>query len=432
MIHKMKKLYIYALAAAAIVATGCSKENPFDGPKGEETEGQILKSAIAVDMKVDETVRKNIRTRADVSLDDFTVIFTKEGNETPVKKYKYSEMPDVVTLPAGDYTCTATYGENRIAEWESPYFLGVSDSFTVNPYEITSYVAPIECRLNNIKVTVEFDPVLKSRMSQDSYVEVKVGANSGLNFTLTETEGGKAGYFMHTAESTLVATFNGKIDGVNAVETKSMKDVTKGNHYKITFKLHEHSGDPTGDSDAEIKIDANVTVTDVERNVDIADEPLLDDTDRPTEQPEEPGPGPDDPKPAAPEITGVDPIDIDKVNTIDGSVPVGMKVVSTSDDGFTAFDVVIDSPDLTPDELQGVGLSANLNLAETPDEFAAPLANFGFPVNVKGQKEANIEISTMLLSMLKAVGAGHEHKFILTVTDANGTTVKTLTLFIPE
>lgn len=431
MIHKMKKLYIFTLAAAAIIATGCSKEDLFTGST-DEAEGQILKSAIAVDMKVDETVRKNIRTRADVSLDDFTVIFTKPGSETPVKKYKYSDMPDVVTLPAGDYICTATYGENRIAEWESPYFLGVSDSFTVNPYEITSYVAPIECRLNNIKVTIEFDPLLKSRMSQDSYVEVKVGANSGLNFTLTESEAGKAGYFMHTAESTLVATFNGKIDGLNAVETKSLKNVAKGNHYKITFKVHDHSSDPTGDSDAEVKVDANVTVTDIERNIDIADEPLLDDTDRPTEEPDEPGPGPDEPDLKAPEITGVAPIDLDKVNTVDGSAAVGVKVTSSADGGFTAFDVVIDSPDLTPDELANVGLAANLNLAETPADFAEKLGAFGFPVNVKGQKEANIEISTMLIGMLGAVGAGHEHKFILTVTDANGTTVKTLTLYIPE
>ncbi len=427
----MKKLYIYSLAAAAVLATGCSKENPFEGPQNNE-EGQILKSAIAVDMKVNETVRKNLPTRADVNLDDFTVIFTEPGSETPVKRFKYSEMPDVVTLPAGDYTCTATYGENRMAEWESPYYLGVSESFTVNAYEITSYVAPIECRLNNIKVTVEFDPLLKSRMSQDSYVEVKVGANSGLNFTLAETEAGKAGYFMHTAESTLVATFNGKIDGVNAVETKSMKDVAKGNHYKITFKLHGHSNDPTGDPNADVQIDANVTVTDVERNIDIADEPLLDDSERPTEEPVNPGPGPDEPEQKAPEIIGVAPIDLDIVNSVDGSASVGIKVTSSAEGGFTAFDVEIDSPDLTPDELTGVGLAANLNLAETPANFAEKLGAFGFPVNVKGQKEANIEISTMLISMLSAVGAGHEHKFILTVTDANGTTVKTLTLFIPE
>lgn len=425
----MKRLYILSLAAAAMLATGCSKENPFTGPENQE-EGQLLKSALAVDMKVDETVRKNIRTRADVNLDDFTVIFTKEGQSTPVRKYKYSEMPDVVTLPVGDYVCTATLGENRPAEWENPYFLGRSETFTVNPYEITSYVAPIECRLENIKVSIEFDPMLKSRMSSDSYVEVKVGDNTGLKYTLTETEAGKAGYFMHTAETTLVATFNGKIDGTDAVETKSLRDVAKGNHYKITFKLHDHSGDPTGESDVNVQVDASVTITDIERNVEIGDEPLLDDSERPSEEPVGPGPGPEEPK--APEITGVAPIDLDKLNTIDGTIPVGMKVTSFADGGFEAFDVVIDSPDLTPEELQNVGLSANLNLAVTPDEFAAPLANFGFPVNVKGQKEANIEISTLLLGMLSGVGAGHTHNFIITVTDANGTTVKTLQLYIPE
>lgn len=421
MIHKMKKLYIFTLAAAAMIATGCSKEDPFTGST-DEAEGQILKSAIAVDMKVDETVRKNIRTRADVSLDDFTVIFTKPGSETPVKKYKYSDMPDVVTLPAGDYTCTATYGENRIAEWESPYFLGVSDSFTVNPYEITSYVAPIECRLNNIKVTVEFDPLLKSRMSQDSYVEVKVGANSGLNFTLTETEAGKAGYFMHTAESTLVATFNGKIDGVNAVETKSMKDVAKGNHYKITFKLHEHSGDPTGDSDAEIKIDANVTVTDIERNVDIADEPLLDDTDRPTEgEPE----NPDDPKPpvvSGPEVKAEDPINLEEVNNVNQNSHVVLNI--TSETGITEFKVNIISDDLAgmvPEELDLVTPGQNLELLQSLGLLADG------KTTVNGEKNVKFDVSGFMV-MLCALGTDKDHTFKLIVGDASGIVIKELKL----
>lgn len=441
MIHKMKKLYIYTLAAAAMIATGCSKEDPFTGSTNE-TEGQILKSAIAVDMKVDETVRQNIRTRADVSLDDFTVIFTKPGSETPVKKYKYSEMPDVVTLPTGDYTCTATYGENRIAEWESPYFLGVSDTFTVNPYEITSYVAPIECRLNNIKVTIEFDPVLKSRMSQDSYVEVKVGANSGLNFTLAESEAGKAGYFMHTAESTLVATFNGKIDGVNAVETKSMKNVAKGNHYKITFKLHDHSGDPTGDSDAEVKIDANVTITDIERNIDIADEPLLDDSERPTEEPETPGPGPDEPSAwDGPSVEAESPLKLpakDEWEAIDGVVsfecaytvsdPASAHVVLNfeSKSGFEEFYAEINSPNLTPDELAGVGLASHLDLVNDEEGLWDALNGLGLPTNVGGLKSSKFDISTFM-PLLAVFGAG-THEFEIHVKDASGELVVKLVL----
>lgn len=427
----MKKTYILPFLAAALLAGGCSKENPFGG--GSDEEGKILKSALSVSIKADGLERQNIRTRAEADLNDFTVVFTQQGHSEPVRKYKYGEMPDVVSLPAGTYTCTATYGELRQAEWESPYFLGSSESFEVTPYEITSYIEPIECKLENIKVTIDFDSELRNAMSEDSYVEVKVGSSSSLHFTKAEADAEKAGYFSHTAETTLVATFNGKINGVQTVESKSMKNIEKGNHYKITFRLHRGSdGSATGDITGDVSVDASVTVVDVTRNVPLGDEPLLDDSERPNEGGgEDPNP-PTPPENPAPTIEGVAPINLDQVNTVDGTIPVGVKVRSTADGGFTAFDVEIVSPDLTAGVLEIVGLTTNLNLAETPSGAADKLKGFGFPVNVKGEKEADILISTTLLGMLASVGAGHEHQFIITVTDANGTTTKALKLFIPE
>ena len=427
----MKKTYILPFLAAALLAGGCSKENPFGG--GSDEEGKILKSALSVSIKADGLERQNIRTRAEADLNDFTVVFTQQGHSEPVRKYKYGEMPDVVSLPAGTYTCTATYGELRQAEWESPYFLGSSESFEVTPYEITSYIEPIECKLENIKVTIDFDSELRNAMSEDSYVEVKVGSSSSLHFTKAEADAEKAGYFSHTAETTLVATFNGKINGVQTVESKSMKNIEKGNHYKITFRLHRGSdGSATGDITGDVSVDASVTVVDVTRNVPLGDEPLLDDSERPREDDEEDPNPPTSPENPAPTIEGVAPINLDQVNTVDGTIPVGVKVISTADGGFTAFDVEIVSPDLTAGVLEIVGLTTNLNLAETPSGAADKLKGFGFPVNVKGEKEADILISTTLLGMLASVGAGHEHQFIITVTDANGTTTKALKLFIPE
>ncbi|GFI56809.1 hypothetical protein IMSAG025_00236 [Muribaculaceae bacterium] len=286
-------------------------------------------------------------------------------------------------------------------------------------------------------MSIAFAPILTQEMDASSFVEVKVVSGDhdakGLRFTKSEENRGSAGYFRYVEGVSLVATFNGLVEGVKVSETKSIAKVEKGNHYKITFKLHTQGGENQGDANVDMKVDASVTVTNVERNVDLEEDEILDDSERPTEGPETPG-GPDNPQPPTPggnpEIIGVAPIDIDAINEIDGSLPVGLKVTSSATGGFQEFKVVIDSPDLTPEELESVGLSDNLNLAETPEQFAVPLANFGFPINVKGKDEADIEISTMLLGMLKAVGAGHTHKFILTVTDANGTTEKTLQLHI--
>ena len=48
----------------------------------------------------------------------------------------------------------------------------------------------------------------------------------------------------------------------------------------------------------------------------------------------------------------------------------------------------------------------------------------GLPCNVGGQKDVGFDISTFM-TLLGALGSA-EHHFILTVTDANGTTTKTL------
>lgn len=422
----MKKSYILTVMSAALMLAGCGKEMPFE--PGESGEGQILKSALAVDLKADETIRQSISTRAgELNINEFTVVFTRDGQSQPYASYKYADMPDIVVLPIGDYTCTAYYGENRIAEWENPYFMGQSEKFSIAQNEITSYIDPIECRLENIKVTIELDPLLKSSMSADSYVEVKVGANSGLNFTTSEIGEGKAGYFMHTAETTLVATFYGDIDGNRTVESKSYKNVEKGNHYKITFKLHNGGqGSATGDIDSDIRVDASVSVTDVERDIQVEDD-VLDDSERPKEDPDDPTPpGPSDPK--APEIIGVAPINIDGVNVIkigDSDASCILNVKSTAEGGFTTFYCDIESPDLTPEELAGVGLSSHIDIV-SPGDLEGALQGLGLPVNVGGQKEVEFNL-TAFLPLLGVFGEG-QHSFVLTVGDANGTTVKTLIL----
>ncbi len=421
----MKKTYILPFLAAALLAGGCSKENPFGG--GSDEEGKILKSALSVSIKADGLERQNIRTRAEADLNDFTVVFTQQGHSEPVRKYKYGEMPDVVSLPAGTYTCTATYGELRQAEWESPYFLGSSETFEVTPYEITSYIEPIECKLENIKVTIDFDSELRNAMSEETFVEVKVGSSSSLNFTKAEADSQKAGYFSHTAETTLVATFNGKINGVQTVETKSMQNIEKGNHYKITFRLHPESGGSSGgDITGDVTVDASVTVVDVTRNVPLGDEPLLDDSERPNEGSSEDPDPPTPPENPAPTIEGVAPLNLDNVNDLSTLTSCIINIHSSAEGGITGFTCDIESPKLTKDELVGMGLDSHLDLVNTPEASVEALGGLGFPVNVGGMKDVTVDISGFLDAM-KVLGAA-EHHFILTVTDANGTTTKTLKL----
>lgn len=422
----MKKSYFIPFIAAGLLVSSCSKENPFDSEY--QGEGQFLRSALSMSI-ADESRRQAMPTRAEANVDDFTVIFTKDGEAQPVAKYLYGEMPEVIVLPAGTYTCTATYGEDRQAEWDSPYYEGKSETFDIIANEINSYVEPIVCRLANVMVSIDFDYSLRQAMSSDSYVEVKVGSSSSLNYGVAEADASKAGYFQNKGETTLTAVFHGTVNGAQTVETKTLDGVVSGNHYRITFKLHAgDNGDGSGDVDGTVSTDASVTIIDVERNIEISDDDeILDDSERPTEgsdeNPEQPGG--DDPTPPvsgeAPTIEGLGSINLDGVNI--NPEECSLVVKSTADGGITGFTCEITSTNPDFDVTQA-SLDPILDLVN-PGEMEGPLEGLGFPVNIGGQKEVTITIQKMFLDMLCGSFDGI-HSFVLTVTDANGTTVKTL------
>lgn len=417
----MKAKYLMGALLTMILAGGCSKETPFNS-ETVSGEGKFSRSAILLDVRDgDDMITQDTRAG---ELNDFKILFFKNNNPAPEASYMYAEMPDVVVLPVGKYTVKATKGTDVEAEWESPYFIGTSPEFDITEDEIASELDPIVCVLQNVKVSIDFAPMLSGNMSPDSYVEVKVGDNAGLQFT--KSHEGMAGHFRHTEGVSLVATFHGEVEGLPRVETKSHDNVLKGHHYKITFKLDTQNSDHYGEADAAIAIDASVTTVDLEHNVEIgADEPL-DDSERPTEGGSQTPP--DDPnEKQAPQIEGEAPINIDQVNTITDGMSCVLNITSKAAGGFTKFTCDIESDKLTPDELAGVGLNAHLDLVNTPEDLKDALTGLGFPVEVGGQKEVIFNL-TNFLPMLEALGPNEEHHFILTVGDANGETVKTLKL----
>lgn len=416
----MKTKHILSLFFGATLLWSCSSETPFDPVENNGT-GSFNTASISLDVRDGrETVIKS-HSRADG--DDFKIMFFKNGNVAPEQTYNYSEMPDVVVLPIGKYTVTATRGNDVEAEWESPYYTGKSDEFEIRQDEITSDVDPIICTLQNVQVSIDFDPVLSDNMSEDSYVEVKIGDNAGLQFT--KAHEGKKGHFRHTDGVSLVATFHGTVEGLPTVETKSFDTVQKGYHYKVTFKLHSQNGNHYGETDASVNIDASVTTIDLENNVLIGEDEDLGDDERPTEGSDEPvNPPVEDNNP--PTLTAKAPIVLDADNMITEGMECVINVNSTAAGGFTKFTCDIVSEKLDPATLSVMGLDSHLDLVDTPAGLEEPLIKLGFPVHVGGQKSVTIDISPFM-EMLAALGDGR-HEFVLTVADANGETKKSLIL----
>lgn len=410
---------------------GCSKEKGFDGEMSDD-EGQVLKTALDMSTTSDQIMVT--RAEQGVDLSNFKINFIKKGESVAAKSFTYSEMPDVVTLKVGTYTATAELGQDLNAEWENPYFKGQSEEFDIEAYQITSFISPIECALMNIKATIAFDETLLAAMSPDSYVEVKVGDNPGLNFTTAEATAGKAGYFKHTNENTLVATFHGKVNGSDIVESKSYEGIAKGRWYKLTFKLHQNSGgDPTGGASGEIVVDASVTTEDVNADVTLEDDAPLDDSDRPNWG------GGDDPEPPtpdnAPEIIAISQgMVFDTPWSVTAASECEFKIISHAEGGMQEFTCEIISQDLTPEELGSMNLPNVLDLVNEPapdsryPNYWNVLGNdpFNFPTNVGGQSEVIFKLSDFMGMM--AVFGNHQHTFRFHVKDANGEVNKDLIL----
>lgn len=429
----MKK-NIYSLLLAGVVTmslAGCDKETQFRMNPGE---GQLNCESLSVDY-----INRG-KTRADVKVGDFTVNFVNTTTNEVARSFKYSEMPEIVALPVGSYRAEAEYGDNPIAEWEDPYYTG-NTTFGIEEGKITDDIAPIECTLSNIKVKVNVNDLGLGILEDDIRVIVSAGEEGELVYNASTND--KAGYFRFVEGShTIVAEFIGTVDGVEVDQTVSYDDVVEGRSYNLNFEINRPDNMDPGSiviTDSGITLDATITIVDETHEVDPnePDDDILKDDMRPVEGGSETGEEPgDDPAGKGPEIIpygfelGVPyHITAEKITDEEGNeqyvTPV--KFTVTSETGFTEFKINIDSTTLTPDELNGAGLGADLDLIN-PGEFEEGLSGLGFPVKdeVDGQTECNFDISGFI-PLLNILGSG-THKFNLTVSDSNGTTKGTVWL----
>lgn len=410
----MKHNILAWLPLAAALMTGCSQDLPFPDESGE---GYLNRGAMAVDFKNQDYISGNTRA---VDMGDFRVDIVKKGGDEIVKSYQYREMPEIIALPVGEYTVHAVYGSNPDSEWEAPHYKGNSD-FTIENGKVTEDIEPVVCTLANIRVKIKFDQEMTDRMSPDSKVTVSVGQRGQLDFTKADED--RAGYFAYAPGSqTITAHFSGTVDGVHVEETKAYDNADAGKAYNISFNLHSAESDDPGSATGSVTIDASVTPVDITQDINPDDEYESDDM-RPVEDPDTPGPGPDDPAAPAPTITAEAPIELGVVNDVKEGDTIVLNIVSEAEGGITDFKVVIDSGTLTPDELESVGLGAELDLVN-PGSFGDALVSLGLPCYVGGKSEVKFDISGFipLLNLLEP----DTHKFHLTVSDANGTSKATL------
>lgn len=408
----IKKTTKYILVLISLLAlSGCAKEDPFV----TNDVGKLSTSRLMLNIS-DSEVKKTSTSRFRPELSEFIIDILKEGEI--VKSYRYADMPGVIELPVGTYTAKAHLGTNPTSDWESPYYEGFTEPFTITKDEITE-AQTIECKLANVRVTIIYSEELLEHMSEDSKVNVQMGKNGNLDFAKTET---RSGYFAYAPGSnTMAATFDGLVDGVKESASKVYTDVAPGTHYRITYTLHKPGSNPNAEGGIipGITVDAKVEVVDMNINIDPGDDDRPGGGDRPGEgdKPEPPQPG------NGPQIEINAGMSFEQVNEVNSSSTVIVSI--TSETGITAFTVDIVSSTLTPSVLSDVGLSDHLDLVN-PGSLEEGIAGLGLPVNVGGQKAVEFNISSFM--PLLAIYGDNSHKFILKVADASGETTKILQL----
>ncbi len=423
----MKTKILSILLTVAAMIGFCACDNGLDPQP--QAQGQLKLSSMAVE--VDEA--ENVISRAGVNTDNFIVVIKNTAGEIR-GKYSFAEMPEIISLPVGDYTIDVNSHELQKAEWDKPYYSGRKE-FKITDGNITE-IGTVTCKFASLKVSVAYTADLKEAMGADCRVTVVANDEGRLEYLPDENRIGC--FAVIEGSNTLVASFTGTVKGSEIHTNKIFNTVAPGQHYKITFGIK--NGNPTLPEETgeialgDITVDLSVIDENVNGNVD-DEEDIIPDPTRPGTDPVKPGEpggdGPDDPKPPVEQQTITIKSDDVKFNEDEdyagpNSCAINQCVVTIgSEVGLTHLKVKIETTNDGFRNEVGNMLPFDFDLAE-PGNDAESFTTLGFPVgnDVIGQKEVTFDISTFVPLLPLFPGT---HTFTLTVMDSKNTLVRTLT-----
>lgn len=439
---KFKSISIMAWAAAAAAFTGCSDnwvpEVEGAGEGRLNTQSILAEVNTVEDEKEDEDVTKKVTSRSSIDLSPFLVDVVRTSDNANVASWTYATMPQLPTFAVGSYEVQVRSRVLKDAEWSAPYYLG-SQTFDIRNGEVTD-VGPIVCKLANVRVTIDYGPKLLAATGGEGFT-ITVTSTPGvyLQYTGKET---RSGYFAYNGQTTMVARFQGRVNGVNEDFSHVLENIAPGQHRKLTFRLNYNPNvpdDEVGTIEGQgIVVSCSTKTVNVDGNV-IQEEDIQESGDRPGQEGDEPGG--EDPKPGEEnKITFTsETLANENGNVLDntpnnaddfGEGKKEAKIHIHSEAPIASLNVKIESNFLTESMLSGVGLTSEFDLAnpvKDGKDYTEGLKGLGFKVGdeVKGETELDFDITTFMPLIFEA----GDHKFIITVKDENGVS-KTLSLLI--
>lgn len=416
----MKKYFLICLTllAGMLAFTACHSEVMEEQSTGK---GELNLASMTAEVNTEvETVYLGSRAESGTDFSNY-IVTVYDAQSQKVNQWKYSEMPEIVSLAVGTCTVEVTSAEAPANGFDIPYYKG-STTCEIKENEIVD-VPVITCKLANMMFSVEYDEEFKSKMGEDVVTTITVGDNS-LEIPSSETR--KAYLVAPGGETTsMTVTLKGTIDGEAIDYSERITDVKTGVHNIIKYKftpVSDGSGDG-GTLNVAINVDSSLTGSDEVIGVNPGEEPGIDDF--PEDGGEEPGDGDGEGNQNMPTIVGANfngsPFDIEKdilnvsIKT-DMDNPIPLQVTLSAPNGIAHVYVTIDSETLTEDLLTEVDLAKDFDLAE-PGDLESGLNNLGLPTgeNVIGKTEIPFDITnfTPLLGMFGVA----THNFIIRLVD---------------
>lgn len=436
---KIHSKILTLLAAAALLTAGCVDEDPAylnekEKPVPADGHGYLAASDLSMRVILDtqtetgdddtggDTQRPASRAEEEIDTAPFLVELLNSRGEA-VLRTTYGELPTLLAEPmaleVGSYTlCVRSEADSPAAAWEHPVYgctktLQITKADTKeNPVQIGEVV----CTLQNIKVTVQLSVDLAGKLTDDTQATVSLGENS-LVFPVT---GGKAGYFMPSAQSnTLDFVLAGKFADTQEEVTfsKTISNVKAGQWRKITLVIAYAD---KGGIHMDIRVDSFVQDETV----------VVDGTQGVWEQIYQESPLVDPPTIVWKDHDLAEPFQL-KATMFDAD----NKCTEPFDFELTApgkvASFVVDITSTNPDFIEALGVAEvpeHFDLCRiTPDHPAFTLlAAFGFPLGdaLSGATEKRFDIGGAMPLLYNRPGFDGEHTFGFRITDAEGQTVE--------
>lgn len=407
----MKKIFLicFTLLAGVLVFSACHSEAMDENIS--HAKGNLNLSSLKTDVDLDiETVYVGSRADETVDVSNFLVAIY-DSKSQKVEQWKYSEMPEVVSLTVGTYSIEVLSAEAPSNGFDAPFYKGTA-TCEIKENELVD-VPAITCKLANMLFSVVYDEEFQDKMGNDVVTTISVGENS-LDIPYTETR--KAYLIAPEGETAaLNVTLKGTIDGETIDYSKRIDQVRVGVHNIIKYEFDPVSDGSMGDGtlNVAINVDSSMNESDEVVGTNPGEEPGIDDF--PTEGGEDPGEGGGEQN--VPSIIGSDfngnPFDIEN-DVLDIKGASTLKVEINAENGIAHLYVEIQSETLDVTE---VGLMNNFDLAY-PGDLEEGLNGLRFPTgaNVIGQKHTTFDISTFTGLLVSFEG---NHNFVIRVVDQN-------------